>query len=93
MALAQVLLVGAAIPFNAQLDAATKRFSQGQRKAGGEVGVTHNENGEPLTPFNLIDMNKMKVECAYNCAKSMTNKLLLKAVHVRSRTTMAAGNW
>ena len=24
----------------------------------------------------------MKVECAYNCGKSMTNKLLLKAAHL-----------
>ena len=81
MSLAQVVLIGAAIPFNAQLESATKRF-QAAQKAGGELGVTHNEDGEGLTPFNLIDLEKMKVECAYNCGKSMTNKLLLKAAHL-----------
>jgi hypothetical protein len=80
-ALAQVLLIGAAIPFNAQLDAATRRYNQAQQE-GGEVGVTHNEKGERLTPFQLIDTEKMKVDCAYNCGKSMTNKLVLKAVHL-----------
>ena len=79
--LAQVVLIGAAIPFNAQLDGATKRF-QAADTAGGELGVTHDEHGKRLTPFNLIDLEKMKVECAYNCGKSMTNKLLLKAAHL-----------
>lgn len=72
-ALAQVLLIGAAIPFNAQLDAATRRYNEDPQ---------YDEKGQRLNPFQLIDMEKMKIDCAYNCAKSMTNKLVLKAVHL-----------
>lgn len=79
--IAQVLLIGAALPFNMQLDGAMKRFQKASAE-GGKVGVTHDEEGKPLTPFSLIDTEKMKFECAFNCAKSMTNKLVLKAVHL-----------
>jgi hypothetical protein len=81
MVLAQVLLLGVALPFQLQLDAAMKRFEPAKRN-GGELGVTHDEDGKQLTPFHLIDTEKMKIECIYNCGKSLTNKMLLKAVHL-----------
>ena len=79
--LGQVLLLGAAIPLQLQLDAAVKRFTEAQN-AGGVVGVTLDENGKTLTPFSLIDWEKMKVDSAFNCAKSLTNKTLHKAVQI-----------
>ena len=56
------------LPLQQNLDAAVRRF-QDADAAGGVEGVTHDAEGKPLTPFALVDWDRLKVDAAYNVAK------------------------
>ena len=66
--LGQTALLAVLLPLQQNLDAAVRRF-QDADAAGGVEGVTHDAEGKPLTPFALVDWDRLKVDAAYNVAK------------------------
>ena len=76
--LAMALALGALQPFVTQMNAATRRASY-SRSAGRVKGETHDHDGNPLTPFALINWETLRKDMFFNCVKRLTTNVLLSA--------------
>ena len=76
--LALTLGLGAVEPFVAQMNAAMKRSADAS-SAGRVRGETHDEDGKRLTPFALIQWDRLREDVFFNCLKRLTANVLLSA--------------
>ncbi len=77
MQIATTLALGALQPFVAQMNAAMSLTDA--RSAGRVKGETHDENGNRLTPFALIEWDKLRKEMFFSCVKKLATSVLFSA--------------